>query len=728
MARRRKGASAAVTLRTDGGDSVVVEGDDRLDAPAMRWSAIVQKRMRWVGGQVASHELAADAAKEATALFGADGLRALARAGFVEVSVPFRAEEKGWAARIMPWEYLLSAATAEHRGERPLAIVRHLDRAGAPAHAGSPSRAVAARGAPAPLAAEIAGIDAAGLLRAKLELPVSELVDPTLEDLESALGAGGAPVVHLVGVDTRTARAHLELDEARRHDGVVVRGDDGAPRAVGAERLAKLLGASAPALVAFDLGHSAARTAALAVAHGAAAAIGFQDTFDRDLAALFFADFYRAWRATDWDVHVAFVAALRGLRRHGRPLRGSGLVLWSTRPLLDGARSAEHLRAAVSGAMQRPGAELLRAGADTRDALGVHVAPRAQINYALLHNGEPLLHALRLTKWSDARAQDVDVEVRLDTTETREAPYRSSLILSEELTDVAARVVVPLTWMLDGALTEAVRTSLSVRVRWGGETLYSDTHRVTLLPPDEWVDDDDSRQWLPSFIYPRDPAVSRVLRAAQPHLVSLADDVTAGFDGYQSIDEELDDPTEGVDLQVRAIWSALIQDLPLSYVNPPPTYTELSQRLRMPSDILDEGRGTCIDLTLLLCACLEYVEIYPVVFLLQGHAFPGYWRSEAAWDDFTRAADGAGVGPAGRQRFPWLLEGREGFREVVEHVHADNLVPLESVWLTRRAGFWEAVEEGWENLRVASEFHSMLDVTLARQRGVTPLPMRRRPA
>ena len=46
--------------------------------------------------------------------------------------------------------------------------------------------------------------------------------------------------------------------------------------------------------------------------------------------------------------------------------------------------------------------------------------------------------------------------------------------------------------------------------------------------------------------------------------------------------------------------------------------------------------GTCIDLALLLASCLEYVDIYPVVVLLSGHAFAGYWRSESAHDAFVQ--------------------------------------------------------------------------------------------
>ncbi|MCG8125130.1 MAG: hypothetical protein N0E55_14410, partial [Candidatus Thiodiazotropha taylori] len=38
----------------------------------------------------------------------------------------------------------------------------------------------------------------------------------------------------------------------------------------------------------------------------------------------------------------------------------------------------------------------------------------------------------------------------------------------------------------------------------------------------------------------------------------------------------------------------------------------------------------------MLAACLEYIEIHPVLFLIEGHAFPGYWRSPQQADYFVQ--------------------------------------------------------------------------------------------
>lgn len=58
----------------------------------------------------------------------------------------------------------------------------------------------------------------------------------------------------------------------------------------------------------------------------------------------------------------------------------------------------------------------------------------------------------------------------------------------------------------------------------------------------------------------------------------------------------------------------------------------------------------------------------------------------------------------------------------MEAVRSGDLVPLESVWLTERRGFWDAVDAGVENLRNRSEFEVLVDVRGARDYNVTPLP------
>jgi hypothetical protein len=296
-------------------------------------------------------------------------------------------------------------------------------------------------------------------------------------------------------------------------------------------------------------------------------------------------------------------------------------------------------------------------------------------------------------------------------------PFEMTVRMSEVDHDVslADRIRLPLTSRSLRALKETVRTGLLYQVTCGAEEIACDTVDVLLSPIDEWRwDTADDARWLGAFVLPRDPAVLTLVDVAQKYLQALKDDSGAGFDGYQSVDDELDDPEIGVEMQVRALWCALSFEMNLAYVNPPPVFAEQSQRLRSPTDVVVGKRGTCIDLALMLAAALEYVEIHPVVFVLKDHAFPGYWRSEQAYESFV----GMSVPPDDGA----TLQEFTTYEQVLRHVRAGDLVPIETVALTRRLSFREAVEQGMENLKDRDNFGGLLDVKRERRK-ITPLPV-----
>jgi hypothetical protein len=298
--------------------------------------------------------------------------------------------------------------------------------------------------------------------------------------------------------------------------------------------------------------------------------------------------------------------------------------------------------------------------------------------------------------------------------------WKAQLTLTEVITDLRPKVRVPVVSTL-GRLKESVRSTVLVEVEVGGRLVHQSTHPVQLLAGDEWTDDDQDRQWLPSFVLPRDPAVTRIIDQAQRALCTLADDPEASFDGYQGLGVRAgDDRSAAVDLQAQALWAALTWDIGLAYVNPPPTYTAAAQRVRSPSAVLEERRGTCIDLALLLAACWERIGLRPVILLLKGHALPGYWRSEAAWDAFRRGEHTVtGEGPLTSATAGWMVEQHA---EVVAHVRAQALWPVEATRIAKRSGFADAVQTGMDALRLAADFDCLIDLSVAREKGVLPLP------
>lgn len=752
----------------------------RLQELAMRWQYRMENRERWATLS-RSVERLREEAREALGEWGfdRDSLAALAEARIAEVQIPAGqisedAQDDSWEARIFPWEFILTAATKTVRDGRPLTVVRHLIR---PADHPSPlselnrPQLAIVESSPGPLHDEFDFSRERRLIAASCQSGGNyvQICNPTADTLQAELKRAHPGIVHISAVDTRLALERLSMSEfseddlprfqravqrrgkrdgdmaasveensttrlnSWRNEGIVLGGVNGRRvDAVPPAELAALLtvGDPPPAFVGFNVWHSAARMAPLTVASGAASAIGFQTVFDDGLAELFFATFYETWRNGAWkDLLEAFEAAWRSLRDEPGELTGTGVVLWSAASLIQ-PKGTMRMLAGKSLAEKKAAARAAEPlDVETaRTNVEISVKPIRRLNYSLLHNNRPFFETFRIRKFAAGTLRDVRVEVELHVGGDS-YPYRATFDLDKPLKDMAPEIRLPLTSALIRQVDENMRTNLYVRVAHEHVVLHEQSYPITLLPVDLWKDTDDDRQWLPSFVLPRDPAVTRVIQNAQGHLACLADNAAVGFDGYQAVDLESADPYLGVDMQVRAIWTALVLSLPLNYINPPPSYEPQSQRLRTPTQILESGRGTCIDLSLLLASCLEFVEIYPVLFLLEGHAFPGYWRSEEGYEAFLAVSDSAGEAEltraSGADGFPWSV-GRNGYREVMDHVRQGHLLPLESTLLAERGGFQNAIDVGCENLRYKREFHSLLDVRLARineSNPVTPLPL-----
>lgn len=756
-----------------------------LAREAMRWTYVLRSRRRWVGGRRARerNEEEARATLEALGL-GRTRQDALASAGRIVVRMPYVGEGVHWESRIFPWEYLLAAATREQRlrgggGGRPspLTVMREL-------------QPQPARPLPGPQALFAGGLAAFfveclpselrehwlldnELMRLRAVLPQADwqvLAYPTLDELRDALARRRPQFVHFAGLDSHQGLRELRTvlgetacveigaveagasrgerlrrvddviaDSRLMLDGVLLRGrsdSSGAavPRLVHAHELALAMAASGHVayLAGFNLWNTAARVAAMVVAEGAAlAALGFQDAFDDALAEFVHATLLDQLMSTGFNLPEAFHRTWLEVRDLPESVDATGITLWAGAPLLAGPAAAAPARPA----MPAPAAAPAPPAAPGPATLRCDIEPFAELNYAVLHNAQPLFQkfVIECDRPGDEVLVDVDVAVHMGAETAR---WRRQFAMKHRRVALTRDIHVPLTAEVARTVREAISSSLSVVVRQGERLLYGDTHRLRLLPVDQWRDNRRDGRWLPSFVQPRDPAVARALEQAQRYMRVLRDDPTAGFEGYQLATPDDEDSLRAVDRQVESIWAALLHDWRLGYVNPPPTYSGTldSQRLRMPSTVYEHRAGTCIDLALLFAACLELVDIYPVIFLLEGHALPGWWRHPSFRDEYAEmpVENFAGIMPASAsentvanaQVVAWHT-GRASWPEVRRWIRERKLVPIETVRLTEHCGFVEAIEAGVEALGERRDFDSMLDIVTARLEQVTPLPVRR---
>lgn len=747
---------------------------------AMRWRYAMRQRHRWATEEDFSRSMERQASDALVGLgLTIPQLKALAQGGrsddddfmssLIEVAIPWTSESAHWWTRVLPWEFLISSGTKQYRGEKKRVVVRRLVVSQTMVKLEAPTSFAILEAAPGKLrdqfdfSGENAMVNSAlrGVKFTNLHRDWGP--SPTTAQLSGWLLKNKPDILHITGVDTKLGAELLGTPVSDR-DGLYMASLRGDPEAVDAQTLAEVITPKdyAPKLVAFNLWNSGARMAPMVIAQGVGAAIGFENTFDDSVAERFFAQLYAQYAASNWSLGKAFADAVMATSPLRRRTRGSSIILWTHDSLLTPLKKDQ--REAISrGVEQRVASQEVH---QARDLLRIEAEPCERLNYADLHNRGSIMKKLSIGL-SPAREQadepiteirDIEVEVNLSAG-SESFPYQTKLDLvpEENVVDLANTALdatrshapggihVPLTSDLMRSVDESLLTSIHVAVNWGKQPVYRRTFPVQLAPVDEWRFEDDQIIWMSSFVHPRDQAVAKIIDSAQRYLACLADDYSAGFSGYQAYDPDAEQPWHGVDLQVQAIWTAISLDFGLSYINPPPSYSDNAQRLRTPSRILEERRGTCVDLALLMAACLEWVEIYPVIFNLNDHAFPGYWRNTEEYEIFQSRpmiADDKGAeqdsdGVRNRTLPAWYSP-KTVYAELRNYVSPvmkakekpaayearRSLIPMETVFLTKRSGFSAAVEEsrGYFAKTKSNDFHSMIDICRSRSR-VTPIPL-----
>jgi len=266
--------------------------------------------------------------------------------------------------RRMPWESLLTMAARKYQNHEELLVYRRLgglgDRKDTFATT-QPLKALFIESAPGVLwnvydfDMELRAVET--YLK---EVRVSRQQNLSLPELKKYVEQNQPVSIHVSGIDgyqgfsilqeradtaakpDSEATPNLNPEPAKQpsrpQEGVYFRDESGQPKVETPEAVAAALcaGAKKPLLVTFNLYNSSARLAAETVKHGAAAAIGFQDFIDDTVAEIFFANLFRAWsQKSRTPLLEAFRVAVQDLHPYLDRVRGSGVTLWTSEPLLE---------------------------------------------------------------------------------------------------------------------------------------------------------------------------------------------------------------------------------------------------------------------------------------------------------------------------------------------------------------------------------------------------------
>jgi hypothetical protein len=332
------------------------------------------------------------------------------------------------------------------------------------------------------------------------------------------------------------------------------------------------------------------------------------------------------------------------------------------------------------------------------------------ISYAMAHNRIPVVQRIAL-RAEDYHFEGATLTVSISDAESGvSAPFETlvDLVAGQDtvLTDV--KVVADPAAMLQ--VEEQRPARITVQVLDGDEVVGEAVEDVQLLAARQWylAAGEGSRtrgpstlalELLSSFVMPNDPAVTELLHEAGALLQSSTGDPST--QGYQSGPDRAD--------EIAAALATAMQNREIRYSNPPAGWGDVGQKIRTPSEVLDGRVGTCIDTVVVLAAALEQAGLLPLLWVVDGHAFLGYWRDEDYGLSSSVEADAD---------------------QLVNRIDLGHMRLVETTMLTVRDepfsvdALHRQPYTTWLS-RGTDKIVAVVDVRVARISGINPLPARR---
>ena len=329
------------------------------------------------------------------------------------------------------------------------------------------------------------------------------------------------------------------------------------------------------------------------------------------------------------------------------------------------------------------------------ERIGIEPGLLQRVHPALVENGFSLVHSLRVENLGDEALRNLTLRITTDPPFARPAEIELTMLgpgqaqhLGNRELELDGEFFRGLTERMGGAMVFEIETKTELVTKIVGRTRAE----VELCPRSEWPGMAIYPEFLAAFVLPNEPAIQPVIGRAREFLAKWTSDPS--FDGYQSGDSSRV-------LRMAAALYAGLQKTGVTYSNPPASFVESGQRVRLPHELLEHGMGTCLDLTLLYAALLEQVGLHPLLILVEGHAFVGFWLQDQFFAD-----------PVAEE--PLLL---------LNHVELGEIALLDITSVASRPSidFDQSQALALRHLRDPDQFQCAIDVARARKGQVLPL-------
>lgn len=327
--------------------------------------------------------------------------------------------------------------------------------------------------------------------------------------------------------------------------------------------------------------------------------------------------------------------------------------------------------------------------------INIEATLAARLNLADFINAVPVIRELAIANDTERDAKELDLII------SAEPPFLKSKLWRVDAVAAGQRMRIKdcditLDGQLLSRLTEAENALVTLRLQTREtEPVLLTEHSAVLelLPRNQWGGLTSLPDMVAAFAQPNDPEIDKLLKQAAGLLRSSGKE--AAINGYGLGTKHAWEITS-------AIWSA-VGTLGLDYVLPPASFENAGQKVRSPSQIVDSGIGTCLDLALLFAALLEQAGLNPLLIFKQGHAFVGVWLKS---EEFTTS----------------VVDDITALRK---RVKLKEMVLFEATLTTHRPSplFSYAAERGFEQIAESEEheFELAVDIRRARLQRIKPL-------
>ncbi|VVE50958.1 DNA helicase [Pandoraea communis] len=270
-------------------------------------------------------------------------------------------------------------------------------------------------------------------------------------------------------------------------------------------------------------------------------------------------------------------------------------------------------------------------GEPTRE-VKIQTTVSIRVNLADYQNAVPAVHELAVVNETESTFRNLRLTALSEPSFLKPKTWHLDHLAAGQTVRVSD-LDIALDGPLLGRLTEAEKAVLKFELTTTDDALAivsTSEHVVELLPRNQWGGLSSLPDMVAAFVQPNEPAVDRVLKAAAEILRKAGK--SGAINGYE------EGPKRAWEI-AAAIWNA-IGAMGLDYALPPASFEREGQKVRGPSQVTESGLGTCLDLTLFVCAALEQAGLNPLVVFQKGHAFPGVWLnpeefSSTVVDDIT---------------------------------------------------------------------------------------------